>query len=130
VSAIEDQVAGLREEYPAWKIWGVPHSLDGGVTWCARRFEETDLRNTIRTDRIEQLAVFLEQAEAGAEVVPHPESESMHLDRLMNEWAAWRITRNIPMMTDEPGFTAVERATGRRIIAANLTELETALRAT
>jgi hypothetical protein len=130
VSAVEDQATALRAEYPDWKIWGVQHFLDGGVTWCARRYDEPDLRNTIRTDRIEQLAVYLEQAEANAEgVILHTESESMHFDRLLTEWGAWRITRNIPLVIPEPGFTAVERATGRRIIAANLTELESALRA-
>lgn len=48
------------------------------------------------------------------------------LARLQAAYPAWRITRNIPGVVP-PGFTAVERATGRRLGAPDLAELEAAL---
>jgi hypothetical protein len=49
------------------------------------------------------------------------------LARLQAAYPAWRITKNIPGVTDRRGFTAVERATGKRHIAATVGELEAAL---
>lgn len=51
------------------------------------------------------------------------------LARMQETWSGWRITRNIPGVAPEPGFTAVERATGRRITATTLTEMEALLTA-
>jgi hypothetical protein len=52
--------------------------------------------------------------------------EAMPLAKLQEVFPDWRITRNIP---PEPGFTAVERATGRLITASTLTEMGTRLAA-
>jgi hypothetical protein len=55
------------------------------------------------------------------------QTPAAHLARLQVTWPAWRITRDIPEVTGSRGFTAVERATGRRIIAATVGELEATL---
>jgi hypothetical protein len=49
--------------------------------------------------------------------------EAMPLARLQEVFPAWHISRNIPGDTPEPGFTAVERATGRRITTSTLAEM-------
>jgi hypothetical protein len=55
------------------------------------------------------------------------EARAAHLARLQAAYPAWRITRDIPEVTGSRGFTAVERATGRRHIAVTLGELEAVL---
>jgi hypothetical protein len=45
----------LREKWgERWDIWYVPHSLDGGATWCAR-IHGDDLRNVVHADSPEHL---------------------------------------------------------------------------
>lgn len=55
------------------------------------------------------------------------ETPAAHLARLQVSYPAWRITRDIPEVTGSRGFTAVERATGRRHLAVTVGELEAAL---
>jgi hypothetical protein len=57
------------------------------------------------------------------------ETTTSPLARMQETWSGWRTTRNIPGVAPEPGFTAVERATGRRFIATTLTEMEALLTA-
>lgn len=57
------------------------------------------------------------------------QTSAAHLARLQVTWPAWRITRDIPEVTGSRGYTAVERATGRRLTAPDLGELEAALMA-
>lgn len=45
---------------------------------------------------------------------------------LQEAWPAWRITRNIYGVAP-PGFTAVERPTGRRLTAETLSGLQALL---
>ncbi len=36
LNVLEAQRHGLMKEHPGWRIWFVPHALDGSVTWCAQ----------------------------------------------------------------------------------------------
>ena len=55
------------------------------------------------------------------------EARAAPLARLQTAYPAWRITKNIPGLAP-PGFTAVERATGRRLVSSDLAELESILK--
>lgn len=48
--------ADLESRYPGWQVWYVPHSVDRGVTWCARPHP------TINVDSPEHLAEAIEEA--------------------------------------------------------------------
>jgi folate-dependent phosphoribosylglycinamide formyltransferase PurN len=63
---LDEQVAALKAKHPGWRIWFVPHSVDGGVTWCAVR------EPTINTDTPEHLSQEIELAEKdhAAGIVP------------------------------------------------------------
>jgi hypothetical protein len=54
------------------------------------------------------------------------EPRTTDLARIQAAYPAWRITKNI-LGVAPPGFTAVERATGRRLAGPDLAELEAAL---
>jgi hypothetical protein len=47
--------------YPGWRIRYVPHSCDGGATWCAQRLP------TLNEDGPERLAEAITEAGRGAE---------------------------------------------------------------
>ncbi len=47
--------------YPGWRIWYVPHSRDGGATWCAQRLP------TLSEDGPGRLAEASTEAGRGAE---------------------------------------------------------------
>lgn len=51
------KLAALKNEHPGWRIWFVPHALDGSVNWCAVR------EPTINTDTPEHLTQEIELAE-------------------------------------------------------------------
>jgi hypothetical protein len=57
MSTRDDELAKerLRKKWgERWAVWYVPHSLDGGATWCARLHGD-DLRNVIHGDTAEHL---------------------------------------------------------------------------
>jgi hypothetical protein len=34
---LEAQRDSLMKDHPGWRVWYIPHALDGSVTWCAQR---------------------------------------------------------------------------------------------
>jgi folate-dependent phosphoribosylglycinamide formyltransferase PurN len=52
---------GVLYPYPGWRIWYVPHSGDGGATWCAQRLP------TLNEDSPERLAEAITEVERDAE---------------------------------------------------------------
>ena len=63
MSTVEDQAAALRETHGGrWKIWYVPHALDGGCTWCARLHGD-DIRNVIEADSAGDLDQLIQRRE-------------------------------------------------------------------
>jgi hypothetical protein len=36
LSQLDAELAQLRAENPGWRVWYVPHGVDGSVTWCAQ----------------------------------------------------------------------------------------------
>jgi hypothetical protein len=54
------------------------------------------------------------------------ETPAEHFARVKVAFPAWRISRTPPDAA-VPGVIAIERSTGRRIMAATVTELETRL---
>jgi hypothetical protein len=50
----------LREEFPDWQIWYVPHSQDRDVTWCAKP------KPLINAESPEQLRTEITQAQKTA----------------------------------------------------------------
>jgi hypothetical protein len=55
--SLDVNLAALKKKHPGWRIWFVPHALDGSVTWCAVR------EPTINTDSPEHLSEEIELAE-------------------------------------------------------------------
>lgn len=53
----------LQSRFPDWEVWYVPLAL-GGFTWCARRRDETNLRNTLTADSASRLAADIEREQA------------------------------------------------------------------
>lgn len=53
------RLALIQQAYPEWYIWFVPHALDGGATWCARR--SPDDVHPLQADRASHLADMIEQ---------------------------------------------------------------------
>ena len=47
----------------SWQIWYVPHALDGGVTWCARRWD-ADHRHNLHAHTSAELEEYLTESEA------------------------------------------------------------------
>jgi hypothetical protein len=81
MSAVEDQAAALREKHGArWKIWWVPHALDGSYTWCARLHGD-DLKNVLHADTAEHLDQHIQLRE-----------EDLAADARMSEDAARDLT--------------------------------------
>lgn len=54
-------VAKLEADWPNWQIW-VIHKAVGGITWCARRWD--DEKRVLNADSADELADMLEE-EAG-----------------------------------------------------------------
>ncbi len=50
-------LAELAHRHPGWRIWYVPHSRDGSVTWCAQRHP------TLNEDSPGHLAQAITEAE-------------------------------------------------------------------
>jgi hypothetical protein len=54
LKVLEAQRLGLMKQHPGWRIWFVPHALDGSVTWCAQpeptihAYSRDDLSKDIR----------------------------------------------------------------------------------
>jgi hypothetical protein len=47
VTTTEQALAEFKTRFGArWQIWYVPHAMDGGVTWCARRWD-ADYRHNL-----------------------------------------------------------------------------------
>jgi hypothetical protein len=57
----EQIVATLEHDWPNWQIW-VIHKAVGGITWCARRWD--DESNVLNADSADHLTELLEK-EAG-----------------------------------------------------------------
>jgi len=36
LSELDVELAQLRAENPGWRLWYVPHAVDGSVTWCGQ----------------------------------------------------------------------------------------------
>jgi hypothetical protein len=53
----------VRTRPSAAKIWYVPHAMDGGVTWYARRWE-ADYRHNLHAHTPAELEEYLTEAEA------------------------------------------------------------------
>jgi len=70
LSQLDAELAQLRAENPGWRIWYVPHSYDGSVTWCGQPLpllncgSPKELREEIAEARREAVA-FLGQADLG-----------------------------------------------------------------
>ena len=54
-------VARLESDWPRWQIW-IIHKAVGGITWCARRWD--DESNVLNADSADELTELLEE-EAG-----------------------------------------------------------------
>ncbi len=71
----------LREKWgERWAIWYVPHSLDGGATWCARLHGD-DLRNVVTADNPAHMAQHIQLRE-----------EDLPADARLSEQAARDLT--------------------------------------
>jgi hypothetical protein len=57
----DEIVAALEHDWQRWQIWLV-HRAVGGITWCARRWD--DESNVLNADSADELAEMLEE-EAG-----------------------------------------------------------------
>lgn len=57
LTVYDRQLAGLRERHPHWRIWYVPRSADGSVTWCAQP------QPTLNEDSPEHLAEAIAEVE-------------------------------------------------------------------
>jgi hypothetical protein len=63
VTTTEQALAELKAHFGAnWQIWYVPHALDGGMTWCARRWD-ADYRHNLHADTPGELEEYLIEAE-------------------------------------------------------------------
>jgi hypothetical protein len=63
VSTTEEALAALNQKFVAtWQIWFVPHFLDGGVTWCARRWDG-DYRHNLHAYEPGHLADYIAEAD-------------------------------------------------------------------
>ena len=66
----EEALAALKERFGAtWQVWFVPHSMDGGVTWCARRWDG-DYSHNLHAYEPGHLADYMVEAEESADSVP------------------------------------------------------------
>ncbi len=64
MTTTEQALAEFKARFGAsWQIWYVPHAMDGGVTWCARRWA-ADYRHNLHADTPAELAEYLTEAEA------------------------------------------------------------------
>ena len=57
----DEIVAALEHDWPRWQIW-VVHKAVGGITWCARSWD--DESNVLNADSADELTGLLEK-EAG-----------------------------------------------------------------
>ena len=65
MTATEQALTELKARFGAcWQIWYVPHALDGGLTWCARRWD-ADYRHNLHAHTPAELEEYLTEAEAG-----------------------------------------------------------------
>ena len=65
MTTTEQALTGLKASFGAcWQIWYVPHAPDGGVTWCARRWD-ADYRHNLHACTPAELEEYLTEAEAG-----------------------------------------------------------------
>ena len=65
MTTTKQALAELKAHFGAsWQIWYVPHALDGGVTWCARRWD-ADYRQNLHADTPAELDEYLTEAETG-----------------------------------------------------------------
>lgn len=47
MTTTEQALAEFKARFGArWQIWYVPHAMDGGVTWCARKWD-ADYRHNL-----------------------------------------------------------------------------------
>jgi hypothetical protein len=58
VNNLDAIVARLEADWPQWQIW-VIHKAVGGITWCARRWE--DESNVLNADSADELTELLEE---------------------------------------------------------------------
>jgi hypothetical protein len=64
-NSIDNDLAALRERFPTWQIWYVPHAVDGSLTWCANpRAKQDDRRNVLHADSPGHLADYIAEAQA------------------------------------------------------------------
>ena len=64
MTTTEQALAEFKARFGArWQIWYVPHALDGGVTWCARRWD-ADYRHNLNAHTPAELEEYLTEAEA------------------------------------------------------------------
>jgi hypothetical protein len=58
VNNLDAIVARLEADWPQWQIW-VIHKAVGGITWCARRWD--DESNVLNADSADELTELLEE---------------------------------------------------------------------
>jgi hypothetical protein len=64
VTTTEHALAELKARFGAsWQIWCVPDALDGGMTWCARRWD-ADYRHNLHANTRAELEEYLTEVEA------------------------------------------------------------------
>lgn len=64
MTTTEQTLAEFKARFGArWQIWYVPHTTDGGVTWCARR-RDADYRQNLHASTPAELEEYLTEAEA------------------------------------------------------------------
>ena len=64
MTSTEQALAEFKARFgDRWQIWYVPHALDGGVTWCARRWD-ADYRHNLHAQTPAELEEYLTEAVA------------------------------------------------------------------
>jgi hypothetical protein len=63
-SPISEALDALKKQYGgSYQIWYVPHATDGGMTWCARRWD-ADYSHNLHAETADGLAQVIAEAEA------------------------------------------------------------------
>jgi hypothetical protein len=66
VNEIDQRLAELRRDFPAWEIWFVNAATLPGGTWCANPWaKKHDRRNVLNADTAEHLAAYIRDREPG-----------------------------------------------------------------
>jgi len=75
VTTTEQALTELKARFGArWQIWYVPHALDGGVTWCARRWD-ADYRHNLHAHTPAELGNTSLRPKPGTDRATRPGAE-------------------------------------------------------